>query len=324
MRDCFRKTPPFAVAFLFAAGFPVRGWLAVAAIVLGFVAGCARVPDLGVTTLREPTFAALEKYVVGHDTSLDQFRLRGPFAVTTDLSRSINISDREYVTGDLFLAAPAGKAPLVIFLHGYASTKEEHTYQAMHAASWGLHSLAIQLPNTGSWTTNGRTLARLVSAIRRAPEAIDRRIDPDNIILVGHSFGGTSVSIALAEGAPAAGGILLDPAAVGSELPAYLRKVRKPMMVLGADEHVSVARNRSYFFHYVNAGVGEVSIRGASHEDAQYPSPAASTSEEMQVSFASALTVASISLAATGGFDYAWTSFATALRDGSLFDARKK
>ena len=163
-----------------------------------------------------------------------------------------------------------------------------------------------------------------MSAIRRSPELVDSRIDPDKIILIGHSFGGTSVAIALAEGAPAAGGILLDPAAVGSDLPAYLRKVRRPVMVLGADEQVSVARNRDYFFRYVNAGIGEVSIRGASHEDAQYPSPAGTTSEDMQVSFASALTVASISLAATGQFDYAWTSFGDALRDGKLFDARKK
>ena len=324
MRDCFLQTPPLRVAFLFAAGFSVRCWSFVATCAVALIAGCARVPDLGVTALKQPNFAALEKYVVGHNTDLEQFRLRGPFTVTTDLGRTIEVSDREHVTGDLFLAAPAGKAPLVIFMHGYASTKEEHTYQAMHAASWGLHSLAIQLPNTGSWTTNGRILARLVSAIRRSPELVDSRIDPDKIILIGHSFGGTSVAIALAEGAPAAGGILLDPAAVGSDLPAYLRKVRRPVMVLGADEHVSVARNRDYFFRYVNADIGEVSIRGASHEDAQYPSPAGTTSEDMQVSFASALTVASISLAATGQFDYAWTSFGDAIRDGKLFDARKK
>ena len=55
--------------------------------------------------------------------------------------------------------------------------------------------------------------------IRRAPEIIDTRIDVNKIILVGHSFGASSVVIALAEGAPAAGGILLDPAVYGNDLP---------------------------------------------------------------------------------------------------------
>jgi hypothetical protein len=57
------------------------------------------------------------------------------------------------------------KAPLVIVLHGYDNAKEDHAFQAMHLASWGMHSLALNLPKRGPWIANGRTLAALVDAI---------------------------------------------------------------------------------------------------------------------------------------------------------------
>jgi pimeloyl-ACP methyl ester carboxylesterase len=315
-------TPPLRVAFLFDVPRVLK-CLAVCAIAV-LIASCARGPDLAVTPLKPPTLAALQSYLLSHKADVDQFRLRGPFAVTADLNHEIRVSATERIDADLFLAAPAGKAPLVIFLHGYASTKESHTYQAMHLASWGMHSLAVQLPNKANWSNNGKTLARLVNFIYRSPEVIDSRIDASKIILVGHSFGGTSVAIALAEGARVAGSILLDPAGVGRELPEFLRKINSPVLVLGADEHVSDTRNRDYFYRYVRSGVAEVSIRGASHEDAQYPSPFAQTTEEAQLGFASALTAAALSLSATGKFDYAWSSFSGAFENGKIFNAKSK
>lgn len=313
------------VAFLFGGLAAIQVRTVVAGIALALVvAGCARGPDLGITTLKPPTLAALQSHLLNNKADVDQFRLRGPFAVTADTNHEIRLSATERIDTDLFLAAPAGKAPLVIFMHGYANTKASHTYQAMHVASWGMHSLAVQLPNTGSWSTNGKTLARLVNLIRRAPEIVDSRIDVDRIILIGHSFGGTSVAIALAEGARAAGGILLDPAGVGRNLPDILRKISSPVIVLGADERVSETRNREYFYRYIRAGVSEVSIRNATHEDAEYPSQFAQTTEESQISFVAALTAAAISLSATGKFDYAWASFSGAVENGNLFNARTK
>ncbi|MDB5809138.1 MAG: hypothetical protein JWN94_1260 [Betaproteobacteria bacterium] len=325
MRDAVKKERYQTVAFFI---WPPRavtaGRLFFTAGLLALFAGCAKVPDLGITPLKEPTLAALQNHLLTHKADLDMFRLRGPFPVTVDTNHEIGLSSSEHINSDLFLAAPAGKAPLVIFMHGYASTKESHSYQAMHLASWGLHSMSVQLPNTGSWNANGKTLARIVNLIQRSPELVDRRVDVDRIILVGHSFGGTSVCIALAEGARAAGGILLDPASVGRDLPAYLRKIAAPVIVLGADEHVSETRNRDFFYRYIQAGVGEISIKNASHEDAQFPSQLAQTTEELQVSFVSALTAADISLSATGKFDYAWTSFDGAIQNGKLFNAKRK
>ena len=57
---------------------------------------------------------------------------------------------------------------------------------------------------------------RLVAAIRRDPALVDSHIDPQQIILVGHSFGATAVSAALAEGAAVSGAVLLDPAESGA------------------------------------------------------------------------------------------------------------
>ena len=149
---------------------------------------------------------------------------------------------------------------------------------------------------------------------------------------MGHSFGATAVAVALASGAPAAGGILLDPAAIGREIPSLLRRVERPIMILGGDDELYSTRNREYFFNYIRTGVAEVSVKDAIHEDAQYPSDYAlknggvdpNTTEELQIAFVSGLTAAAMSLAATGGFDYAWTSFGPAFDNGKFFNPKKK
>jgi pimeloyl-ACP methyl ester carboxylesterase len=301
-------------------------------VCLTVAGGCARQPGIGQTSLKPKTTAELRGYLLDHKADLDLFRLRGPFAVDARTNHEIRVSPAERFDADLFLSEPAEKAPLVIFVHGYDSSKEAHANQAMHVASWGMHSLTLQLPKRGPWVGNGRTLAKIVSFIARSPQVIDSRIDVSRIILVGHSFGASAVAIAMAEGAPAAGGILLDPAAVGRDLPQLLQKITRPVMVLGADDEISSARNRDYFYRYIRSGIAEVSIRDATHEDAQYPSEYAvqnfgldpHTTEELQITFAAALTSAVVSLSATGKFDYAWTSFGPVLANGKFFDAKKK
>ena len=291
---------------------------------LTLIGGCARLPDTGVTPLKPATLSELQGYLLSHKADLAQFRLRGPFAVDVREDYEIRVSTTELVNTDLFLSAHAEKAPLVIFLHGHDNSKDDHAYQAMHVASWGMHGLALQLPNNGPWVNNGKTLAKLVHFIHRWPEIIDSRIDVNRIVLVGHSYGGAAAAIALAEGAPAAGGILLDPAAVGRDLPKFLGRVKTPVMLLGADEQISSARNRDYFYRFIRSGIGEVSIKGATHEDAQYPSYFSLATDEMQVTFVSALTSAAFSLSSTGKFDYAWTSFGDVIQNGKFINAKKK
>jgi dienelactone hydrolase len=244
----------------------------------------------------------------------------------------IPVATRRTVIGDFFLCEAAKKAPLVILLHGHGNSKEDHAFQASHLASWGMHGLALELPNEGPWITNGATLARLVRAIRGSPSLLDARVDTDRIIVAGHSFGATAVAAALAEGAPALGAVLLDPAGIGRKLPSLLRKVKVPVMVIGADEEIWGTRNREYFYRFIPARVGEISIRDALHDDATHtrkPTLFAGdddplATEEAQIAFVSALTSAAFGLSATGNLDYAWVSFDDALKKGVFFNARRK
>ena len=291
---------------------------------LTLAGACATLAETGKTLLTPKSLSELHGYLLNNKPDLHQFRLRGPFAVAMQKNHEIRVSPTARINTDLYLSAHAEKAPLVIILHGYANSKEAHAYQAMHLASWGMHSLILQLPNKGPWVNNGKTLTRIVNAIYRRPEIIDRRIDVKRIILAGHSFGGASVAIALAERVPAAGGILLDPAVVIKDFPNVLRKINTPVMLLGADEQISSARNRGYFYRYIRSGIAEVSIKGATHEDAQFPSHLALTTEELQITFVSALTSAALSLSSTGNFEYAWSSFGDVLKSGRFVNAKKK
>ena len=278
-------------------------FLAVLLLTLG---GCARPPDTGKTLLTPKTLDELQGYFLSHKPDLEQFRASGPFSVSSQENYEIRLSNSEVLRTDLYLSGHTDKAPLAIFLHGYDSNKDNHTYQAMHLASWGIHSLSVQLPNTGPWLANGRTLAKFVRFVQRWPEIIDSRVDIAKIILVGHSFGGASVTVALGEGAPVIGAILLDPA------------------VVGIDVRVSMARNRENFYRHAKGGVFEVSVKDAAHEDGQFPAPLGYGNEAQQLTFVSAITAAAISLSALGNYDFAWASFKEPLEKGTLFNAKKK
>lgn len=315
------------------SGFRISPVALVLIFLAALSAGCSRhSPVTGVTPLKMANPAELQKYLLSHKPDLAMFRLRGPFDINERTDIEIPVSPDLTVSADLFLCAQAEKAPLVIVLHGMGNSKDDHAYQAMHLASWGMHGMTIDLPNTGPWIANGRTLAKLVTAIRRSPQIVDSHIDPTKIILVGHSFGATAVAAALGEGAPALAGILLDPAGIGRELPALLARINVPVMLIGADEDIWPTRNRGYFFRFIPGAVGEISIRDAVHQDAQDPNdrtlrdfqdhPLAT--EEAQITFVSALTASAFGLAVTGGIDYAWNSFENAFKSGMFFNARRK
>jgi pimeloyl-ACP methyl ester carboxylesterase len=299
---------------------------------LSVLGGCARLPDIGVVPYKHATLSTLQKQLLSERTELERFRQRGPFEVTVKEDESIQFGSRERLEADLYLSGASDRAPLVILVHGYDNSKDEHAYQGFHLASWGLHALAVNLPNEGPWDDNGRALARLVRHLQRQPQALDPRIDPARIILAGHSFGATSVAVALAEGAPASGGILLDPASPLNNLPSYLRRIRAPLMVLMADPKMGETNGGGDFYEYTGSAVAQVSIANATHDDATFPigSPlerlfsGSEATEEHQITFVAALVAAATSLGITGKLDYAWSSYASALKTGMLFDALRK
>ena len=300
---------------------------------MALAVGCTpQFPTTKVTPIKAANPAELQRYLLSRQPDVAQFRFRGPFAIVDRRDLEIPLDSGLTVEADLYLCAAASKAPLVIVLHGNNNSKEDHAFQAMHLASWGMHGLALDLPKRGPWIANGRTLAKLVDTIHRTPQLVDGRIDGEKIILVGHSFGATAVATALGEGAPALGGVLLDPTAIGRGLSQSLRKIAVPVMVIGADEEIWPARNRGPFYRFIPRAVGEISIRDTVHADAQYPNQHTlrtfeddpEDTEEAQIAFVSALTASAFGLAATGNIDYAWNSFENAFKNGIFFNARRK
>ena len=313
------------------SSFRIRALLLI--VLMTHLAGCARrFPATEVTPIKVAYAAELQRYLLSNKRDVAQFRLRGPFAVVERRDLEIPLASGLTVAADLYLCGAALKAPLIIVLHGHDNSKEDHAFQAMHLASWGMHSIALNLPKHGPWIANGRTLARLVDAIHRTPQLVDGRIDADKIILVGHSFGATAVATALGERAPALGGVLLDPAGIGRQLPQLLQRITVPVMVIGADEDIRPTRNRGQFYRFIPAAVGEISIRDTLHEDAQYPNQHTlrpfeddpDDTEEAQIAFVSALTASAFGLAAAGTIDYGWDSFEQAIKNGTFFNARRK
>jgi len=305
--------------------------LALCVALLALVVGCTRLPDAGVTQVRPKTLADLRTQMLAARLDLDQFRLRGPYSVTTREDLHLQLADGGHVDTDLYLSDHGEKAPLIVLLHGHDNSKEDHAYQALHLATWGLHGLALRLPKEGPWDDNGRTLADLVELIHRSPGILDSRIDTSRIVLVGHSFGGSAAAIALGAGTPALGAILLDPAGIGAPLPEFLRRIRSPVVIIGADASITLTRDRSDFYDLIRRDIVEVSIVGAHHEDAQFPmepplqlSGTDPARREAQFTFVSALTAAAFSLGFTGKIDAVWTSFDDATRKGTLFETMRK
>ncbi len=320
---------PGSAAALGRSGFRIAAFLLIALV----AHGCTRrFPETEVTPIKASKPAELQRYLLSRKPDVAQFRFRGPFAIIARRDLEIPLSSGLTVEADLYLCAAAQKAPLVIVLHGHNNSKKDHAFQAMHLASWGMHGMALDLPKRGPWIANGRTLARLVDAIHRTPQLVDSRIDADKIILAGHSFGATAVAAALGEGAPALGGVFLDPAGIGRGLSQLLRRIAVPVMVIGADEEIWPTRNRGQFYRFIPAKIVEISIRDTVHEDAQYPNERTlrafeenpDDTEEAQITFVSALTASAFALAVTGGIDYAWNSFEEAFKNGMFFNARRK
>jgi dienelactone hydrolase len=195
----------------------------------------------------------------------------------------------------------------------------------MHLATWGVHCLALQLRNRGPWVNNGTLLVRVVQHLRASPGSLDASFDAGRIVLAGHSFGATSVVVALAGGATARGAVLLDPADAIRGLPGYLRKVRTPVAIVGADQRIAVTRNRAAFRTNLAGSVVEGSIVDARHEDAQFPLAVdIASAEPGQLRFVAALTAAARSLGDTGRLDQVWAGFRDAARQGEMLDLRRK
>ena len=233
---------------------------------------------------------------------------------------------------DAYIPKTTTESPLLILAHGNNSAKEAHSGQAEHLASWGIHVVVVQLEKRDQWIRNGEKIRKLSELFFAYPALISNKIDRTKIILAGHSFGGSAVILATAQRAPIAGVILLDPAVVSKEVKKVLDKVRTPVMLIGADPNVYRSRQRSAFFKGVKGEAGEISIKGATHDDAQFPSmyslhafgidPFTSTPQRLM--FLKAITATVFSVSAGGNLNFAWSNLASDLKQGLLINPLRR
>ncbi len=278
------------------------------------------------------TFAKMERRIVERPIPATRLSKPGPFRYTEHLNWRIALSPRETVITDAFIPDGQSPAPLVVFVHGNHSSKEAHRNQAKHLASWGFHSLALQMTKKAEWPANGDRLARLIRILATNPSVISERLDPRRIFVAGHSFGGSAATLAAASGAPVAGLILLDPAVVGPMVENAIPKVKVPAIVLGADRSVYKSRKRGLFWQRLGAEAGELSIRGATHDDAQHPSMFSLsalgvdpwTSESQRRLFLVSITASALSLATTGSFELTWETLKPEIEKGRVVGVKRR
>jgi hypothetical protein len=103
-------------------------------------------------------------------------------------------------------------------------------------------------------------------------------------------------------------------------------------LLLGADKSVFRALRRDWIHELLDAPYREISVRGATHNDAQFPSDNTRlwgafdfvTSEDRQEAFTRALTASCLSLVVTGTTDWAWQGLTAPQNAPVYFGALEK
>jgi pimeloyl-ACP methyl ester carboxylesterase len=234
--------------------------------------GCAT-QDHGDLSLPLDTLESIEADIFSLRTTHRTLSERGPFSASEPRELSIPLGSSEQIAVSIVFSGHGERAPLVILQHGNLATSAVHIEQARHLASWGFHVIAPSLENSGAWLENGSRILRLTRFLQTWTDILESRYDPDRIILAGHSFGGSAVSLAASKGAKVAGVLLLDPALYHPTVQASMSQIDVPVAIVGADERVFRSKHRDVFFRSIRRAI-EWSISGATHNDAQLPTDA--------------------------------------------------
>ena len=277
-------------------------------------------------------FETLKTALLNNGPNLDAFMYPGPIPYKVRENRLAKWRDGSYVLYDNIIPSSASPTPVVILVHGNHSHKEAHRYQAERLASFGIHAIVLQVPNQDQWLLNGERVRRFVLRVRKNPKAFGKHVDPNNILIAGHSFGGSAVTIAAGRGAKVKGVLLLDPAVVSDTVLHYMREVHRPTLLLSSDPAIFRARRQKEFAANMGGDLVSVGIAGSTHDDAQFPSMYSHaaygydpfTSDEKQQVFAAALTLGAFSLGATGKLTFATEALSPHLEDGELLDLKKR
>jgi pimeloyl-ACP methyl ester carboxylesterase len=160
---------------------------------------------------------------------------QAPLALTTDphpddarppsmVSLAGVPSHGENLLGVFYLAAGAGPHPTVVLMHGFPGFEQNlDLAQAIRRAGWNV--LAVHY--RGSWGTQGNfSYAHAIEdadsevAFLFDPANVVRyRIDPNRIVLLGHSMGGYMVASAAAHNPKVAGVVMISAWNIGAGFP---------------------------------------------------------------------------------------------------------
>lgn len=269
--------------------------------------------------------------IVSENKKINQFDKQGPFSYKIVENYIINLSPENSLTTDLFLPNINDKSPLVVMVHGNKFNKGVHRQQGERLASWGFHVVTVGVPNEGQWIKNGFSVFTLVNILHEFPELISKDFNTDKIVLIGHSFGGSAVTIAAGNNKLVTGLILLDPAVVHNKVKKYMTQVSAPVILLGADPDVFASRKRKSFYKNIAGPMAEVTVTGATHNDAQLPSITEInwgidpfTTDAHQEVFLQAMIAGAFSLTRDKGVNYAWDAFQPYVKNGLLKTAKMR
>ncbi|MCX6125333.1 MAG: alpha/beta fold hydrolase, partial [Proteobacteria bacterium] len=257
---------------------------------------------------------------------IDRYREDGPFNYQEDADVEMPISADERRQVDIYRTKGAGLAPIILISHGNFSGKRAHRNQARRLASWGFHVVVVELPNRDQWLENGRRMFEVAGFLTKWPKFLGDNVDGSRIILAGHSFGGSAVTLAAGFGAPVSGLILLDPAVAHPSVTAAMGRIDSPVVLLGSDVRMFSARGRKKFRKNIVAEFLELTVRGATHDDAQGPSMFSRyslgldpfTNNESRAVFTASFVSAAISISSSGNLEQLRKDLASSANIGKV------
>ena len=289
--------------------------------------------ELGLNGSQSGVWRKLLTKATSNPEYFKKFYLPGPFTVTAHRGLLLTATAGDSLKVDFFKSHHDSPAPLVVIVHGNGYSRLAHASQAERIASWGFHCLTVDVPNRHEWRENGSRIRRLTQLLYSFPQVLATKLDRKKIYLIGHSFGGSAATLAAQNNRKVAGLVLLDPAVVHPVVGKAMKRIKSPVILLGADKKRFRSRKRSLFFKNVSAPMAEISIIGATHEDAQYPSINKvhwgfdfKTDEEKQKVFLANIVTSLFSMARTDdplkSLGYAWSVFKGQLKSGLIKKAR--
>lgn len=114
----------------------------------------------------------------------------GPFEVTK-LEMKLGGNDV-----DVYLPVGKGPFPLNIYSPGLSHGQRNATANANHFASWGMVTIVPSLGGNLNPINSGRVVEKIVSELSQRNQIQGVQVQPEQIAVSGHSFGGLTASLA--------------------------------------------------------------------------------------------------------------------------------